>query len=80
LTLALERLLARRPDGTLVNRAERGVPSERRHDQKSGNESSGQDFGSKRPSLAVNYTAHVADSQRFLLQGLAVLKNKRSRR
>ena len=22
-----------------------------------------------RPSLAVNYTAHVADSQRFLLQG-----------
>ena len=44
-------------------------PSERRHDQKSGNESSGQDFGSTRPSLAVNYTAHVADSQRFLLQG-----------
>jgi hypothetical protein len=24
---------------------------------------------STRPSLAVNYTAHVADSQRFLLQG-----------
>ena len=42
-------------------------PSERRHDQKSGNESSGQDFGSTRPSLAVNYVAHVADSQRFLL-------------
>ena len=35
----------------------------------SGNESSGQDFRSTRPSLAVNYTAHVADSQRFLLQG-----------
>ena len=45
------------------------LPSEPRHDQKSGNESCGQDFGSKRPSLAVNYTAHVADSQRFLLQG-----------
>ena len=45
------------------------LPSERRHDQKSGNESSGQDFRSMRPSLAVNYTAHVADSQRFLLQG-----------
>ena len=45
------------------------LPSERRHDQKSGNESSGQDFRSTRPSLAVNYTAHVADSQRFLLQG-----------
>ena len=45
------------------------LPSERRHDQKSGNESSGQDFGSTRPSLAVNYIAHVADSQRFLLQG-----------
>ena len=45
------------------------LPSERRHDQKSGNESSGQDFGSTRPSLAVNYMAHVADSQRFLLQG-----------
>jgi hypothetical protein len=44
-------------------------PSERRHDQKSGNESSGQVFGSTRPSLAVNYTAHVADRQRFLLQG-----------
>ena len=40
-----------------------------RHDQKSGNESSGQDFRNTRPSLAVNYTAHVADSQRFLLQG-----------
>jgi hypothetical protein len=65
LTLALDRLLARRPDGTLVNPAERGVPSERRHDQKSGNESSGQDFRSLRPSLAVNFTAHVADSQRF---------------
>jgi hypothetical protein len=39
------------------------------NDQKSGNESSGQDFSSTRPSLAVNYTAHVADSQRFLLQG-----------
>ena len=45
------------------------LPSDRRHDQKSGNESSGQDFRSMRPSLAVNYTAHVADSQRFLLQG-----------
>ena len=45
------------------------LPSERRHDQKSGNESSGQDFRSTRPSLAVDYTAHVADSQRFLLQG-----------
>src|SRR6478672_3024725 len=45
------------------------LPSERRHDQKSGNESSGQDVRSMRPSLAVNYTAHVADSQRFLLQG-----------
>jgi hypothetical protein len=45
------------------------LPSERRHDQKSGNESSGQDFRSTRPSLAVNYMAHVADSQRFLLQG-----------
>ena len=56
------------------------LPSERRHDQKSGNESSGQDFRSTRPSLAVNYTAHVADSQRFLLQGPAVLKNKRSRK
>src|SRR5437879_6603032 len=44
-------------------------PSERRHDQKSGNECSGQDFGSTRPSLAINYMAHVADSQRFLLQG-----------
>jgi hypothetical protein len=39
-----------------------------RHDQQSGNESSGQDFRCTRPSLAVNYTAHVADSQRFLLQ------------
>ena len=37
-------------------------------------------LGSVRPSLAVNYTAHVADSQRFLLQGPAVLKNKRSRK
>ena len=37
--------------------------------EKSGNESSGQDFRSTRPSLAVNYMAHVADSQRFLLQG-----------
>ena len=45
------------------------LPSERRHDQKSGNESSGQDFRRTRPSLAVNYMAHVADSQRFLLQG-----------
>ena len=34
-----------------------------------GNESCGQGFSSTRPSLAVNYTAHVADSQRFLLQG-----------
>jgi hypothetical protein len=34
--------------------------SARGHDQTSGNESSGQDFESKRPSLAVNYTAHVA--------------------
>src|SRR4029077_13100754 len=50
------------------------LPSERRHDQKSGNESSGQDFGSTRPSLAVDYTAHVADSQRFLTAGPAVLK------
>src|SRR6267154_6452798 len=40
----------------------------RRHDQKSGNESSGPDFRITRPSLAVNYMAHVADSQRFLLQ------------
>ena len=45
------------------------LPSERRHDQKSRNESSGQDFRSTRPSLAINYMAHVADSQRFLLQG-----------
>src|SRR6476660_8114968 len=45
-----------------------------------GNESSGQAFRSTRPSLAVNYTAHVADSQRFLTAGPAVLKNKRSRR
>ena len=30
--------------------------------EKSGNESSGQDFRSTRPSLAVNYMAHVADS------------------
>src|SRR5258707_15416493 len=45
------------------------LPSERRNDQKSGNESPGQDFRSTRPSLAVNYMAHVADSQRFLLQG-----------
>lgn len=52
------------------------LPSERRHDQKSGNESSGQDFISTRPSLAVNYTAHVADSQRFLTAGPAVLKNQ----
>src|SRR6202790_3300445 len=43
--------------------------SEWRHDQTSGNESSGQDFMNRRPSLAVNYMAHVADSQRFLLQG-----------
>jgi hypothetical protein len=88
LTLALERLLVRRPEGILVE--PRSIPlrtasssmrrlgapicfpffpSERRHDQKSGNESSGQDIRSTRPSLAVNYTAHVADSQRFLLQG-----------
>ena len=32
-------------------------------------QSSSQDFRSTRPSFAVNYTAHVADSQRFLLQG-----------
>jgi hypothetical protein len=51
-----------------------------RHDQKSGNESSGQDFRSTRPSLAVSYTAHVADSQRFLTTGPAVVKNQRSRR
>ena len=44
-------------------------PSERHHDQKSGNESSDQDFRSTRPSLAVNYTAHAADSQRFLTEG-----------
>jgi hypothetical protein len=43
--------------------------AEWRHDRTSGNESSGQDFRSTRPSLAVNYMAHVADSQRFLLQG-----------
>src|SRR5260370_10276270 len=41
---------------------------------KSGNESSGQDFRSMRPSLAVNYMAHFADSQRFLLQGPLFLK------
>jgi hypothetical protein len=35
----------------------------------SGNESSGQDFRSTRPSLAVNYMAHVADSQRFPVAG-----------
>jgi len=51
------------------------LSSERRHDQTSGNESSGQDFRSKRPSLAVNYMAHVADSQRFLLQGPLFSKN-----
>jgi hypothetical protein len=80
LTLALERLLARRSEGILVE--PRSVPRskflnaparcsncflfpyERRHDQNSGNESSGQDIRSTRPSLAVNYTAHVADSQR----------------
>jgi hypothetical protein len=45
-----------------------------------GNESSGQDFRSMRPSLAVNYTAHVADSQRLLTAGPAVLQNQRSRR
>jgi hypothetical protein len=45
------------------------LPSERRYDQKSGNESSGQDFRSTRPSLAVNYMAHVADSQRFIQKG-----------
>jgi hypothetical protein len=33
-----------------------------------------------RRSLAVNYTAHVADSQRFHTAGPAVLKNERSRR
>src|SRR5437867_13343288 len=49
------RLLPFRPNGVTI--------------QKLGNESSGQDFRSARPSLAVNYTAHVADSQRFLLQG-----------
>ena len=65
----------RRPGAPIVPRA-----SERRHDRKSGNESSGQDFGSTRPSLAVNHTAHVADSQRFLTAGPAVLQNKRSRR
>ncbi len=92
LTLALERLLARRPglhprqSGRARRNGPRSIPrqvpqcvgsalqlfplpSERRHDQKSGNESSGQDFRSTRPSLAVNYMAHVADSQRFLLQG-----------
>jgi hypothetical protein len=66
LTLALERLLARHPDGILVNPAERGV---RPNGVKSGNESSGQELRGLRPSLAVNFTAHVADSQRFLLQG-----------
>jgi hypothetical protein len=49
------------------------LPSERRHDQKPGNESSGQHFGRTRPSLAVDYTAR-ADSQRFLTAGPAVLK------
>jgi hypothetical protein len=56
------------------------VPSERRPDQTSGNESSGQDFRSTRPSLAVNYTAQVADSQASLLQGPLFSKTKRSRR
>jgi hypothetical protein len=101
LTLALERLLARRPglhprqSGRARRNGPRSIPSrkfpnasarrsncfplasERRHDQKAGNESSGQDFRSTRPSLTVNCTAHVADSQRFLTTGPAVLKNKR---
>jgi hypothetical protein len=34
--------------------------------------------GDRRSPLA--YTAHVADSQRFLLEGPAVIRNKRSRR
>ena len=55
------------------------LPSERRHDQKSGNESSGQDLRSTRPSLADNYTAHVADSQRFLTAG-PLFSNKRLRK
>ena len=46
-----------------------------RHDQKSGNESSGQDFGSKRRRSPLNYTAHVADSQRFVPQEPAVPKS-----
>jgi hypothetical protein len=50
------------------------LSSERRHDQKSGNESSGQVFRRTRPSLAVNYMAHVADSQRYLLQGPLFLR------
>jgi hypothetical protein len=54
------------------------LPSERRHDQKSGNESSGHDFGSTRPSLAVDYTAHIADSQRFLTAGPAVKTSARA--
>jgi hypothetical protein len=86
LTLALERLLARRASSSIRSSAAKWapivgsalqmlpLPSERRHDQKSGNESPGQDFGSTRPSLAVDYTAHVADSQRFLTAGPAVLK------
>ena len=84
LTLALERLLASRLEGILVNPVECGeigpiysAPLQQGEPwvyvntsaEKSGNESSGQDFRSTRPSLAVNYTAHVADSQRFLLQG-----------
>jgi hypothetical protein len=35
----------------------RAASSERRHDQMSGNESSGQDVRSTGPSLAVNYMA-----------------------
>ena len=62
------------PRGKFLNASARrsncfALPSEWRHDLKAGNESSGQDFRSTRPSLAVNYLAHVADSQRFLLQG-----------
>ena len=45
------------------------LPPERRPDQKAGNEGSGQDFRSSRPSLAVNYTAHVADVRGLLVGG-----------
>jgi hypothetical protein len=84
LILALERLLAppgRHSRRTPIYSARQvpqcvgsalqlfSLPSEQRRNQKSGNESVGQGIRNTRPSLAVNYTAHVADSQRFLLQG-----------